>query len=168
METVIAKSKKTILAAYIIFIVFGAFFCMFGISALFFEETVIGTVILCVGLFCMGVGVGWTVYIAKKPKVYITFKEGKLYFWNGLICSPSEVDYCTSRNAGLDGAIINYGKLIISVHNTEYKLQFVEGVGNVVSNITALKAQFTAIEEMQKHIEEKKAVENPVQESEKG
>ncbi|MDE7083579.1 MAG: hypothetical protein K2O89_07775 [Clostridia bacterium] len=168
METEIAKTKKTMLAAYIIIIVCGAIFCLFGIFALIADEILFGAVALVVGLVCVGTGIVWTVYITKKPKVYITFKEGKFYFWNGLICSPSEVDYCSSRSAGIDGAIANYGKLIISVNHTEYKLPFVEGVGNVVSNITALKAQYIAIEEMQKHIAEKKSEEDPVQEDEKG
>ena len=74
-------------------------------------------------------------------------------------CSPSEVDYCTARSAGLDGAIANYGKLLISVRRTEYKLQFVEDVNNVVSVVNALKAQTMAVEEIQQHIAEKNTAE---------
>lgn len=165
METVIAKTKKSFMATYIVLIVCGAIFCLFGILGLILasgdtELLGFGIAGLLLGLFVLGVGVGWTVYLAKKPKNYITFKEGKFYFWNGVECSPSEVDYCTSRSAGLDGAIANYGKLIISVRHIEYKLQFVENVNNVVSTINALKAQAMAVEEIQQHIAEKDSAEN--------
>lgn len=159
METIIAKSKKTMLVAYVIILVCGVIFCAFGILSLIIAEPFIGALLSVVGLFLIGTGIGWTVYLAKKPKIYISFKEGKFYFWNGLECSPSEVDYCTARSAGLDGAIANYGKLLISVRRTEYKLPFVEDVNNVVSVVNALKAQTMAVEEIQQHIAEKNTAE---------
>ena len=164
METVIAKSKKTMVVLYIILLVLGVFLLLFSASDLIFPEykttKQYAVIFLIIGALFFGVGLGWTIYFARLPKVYITFSEGKMRLYNGLEFSPAEVDSCTSTHWGLDGAMYNYGKLTLSVINTVYKLKFVDNVTSVANNINALKAQFTAIEEVQKHIKEKQAAEN--------
>ena len=158
METVIAQPKKSLMASAIVFLILGVIFGIFAVSALLLsEEAFIGIILLVVGLVFLGAGIGWTVVFAKKPKAYITFGEGKFHFWNGIECSPSEVDYCNSSSWGLDGAIFNYGTLTISVRNTVYKLRFVKNLSNVVARINALKSECAAIEAAQRQIAEKNA-----------
>lgn len=160
METVIAKPKKSLIASYIILIVFGAIFAIIGVAALIFsDEPAIGAFLLSIGLLVMGAGIGWTVYFARLPKNYITFSEGKLRFYNGLECSPAEIDYCTASTWGLDGAIFNYGKLTMSVRSQELKFKFVVDVNAVSIKLNALKTECAAVESMKKYIDEKKAAE---------
>lgn len=164
METVIAKSKKNLLAAYIVFLVLGVVFCGIGAFLTVWladldTEIASGIIVIVCGVFLVSLGLGYVIYFARMPESFITIKEGKLHFWNGLECSPAEIDYCSSRGGGLDGAMFNYGRLIISVRHTEYKIRFVEDASGVVSKLNALKAQTMAVEEIQKHIAEKNAEE---------
>lgn len=157
METVIAKTKKSFMASYIVTIVFGAILLIFGLVFLLFAPNkFVSIVFIPLGAILLGGGIGWTVYFARLPKNCITFNDGKFRLYNGLEFSPSEVDFCNARSGFMDGGIYNCGTLIISVKNTQYKFKWVEGVEAVAVNINALKVQFTAIEEMQKHIAERK------------
>ena len=170
MEIEIAKIKKSYIACYIVVLVMGAVLLLTGalflIMGLSKTQMQYGVIFLVIGVLLTGIGIGWTVYFARLPKAYITFKEGKFYFWNGMVCSPAEIDYCNVRGGGIDGAIFNYGKLIISVGGKVYKLKFVEDVSNVASQITALKAQAMAVESMQQHIAERKLAEQREAENE--
>ncbi|MDE6597440.1 MAG: hypothetical protein K2K60_02240 [Clostridia bacterium] len=162
MEQVIAKKKSSLMASYIVLIVLGAIISIFGVSALILAPNkYLGAGLLAFGLIVLGAGLAWTIVFARFPKAYVTFKEGKLYLSKGgVVCSPSEVDYCRSSSYGLDGAIFNYGKLIVSVGHQEYKFWFVQNVSKAVSIINDLKAQATAIENAQKEIAARKATES--------
>ncbi len=162
MEEIIAKKKSSLMASYIILIVFGSIFTIFGVSALIFASNkALGGVLLAFGLIVLGAGLAWTIVFARFPKAYVTFKDGKLYLSKGgVVCSPSEVDYCHSTSYWLDGAIFNYGKLIVSVGHQEYKFWFVQNVSKAVSVINNLKAQYIAIESAQREIAERNAAEN--------
>lgn len=162
METVIAKTRKSFLASYIVIIVFGALLLIFGIATLLFfpDKRFMSVIFIPVGGALLGIGIGWTVYFSRLPKNCITFKEGKIRLHNGLEFSPAEINYCTGSTWGPHGAMWNYGTLIISVRNIEYKYKFVDDVETVASQINAIKAQFAAIEEVQKHIAERQATEN--------
>lgn len=171
METVIAKAKKGfMLGSYITILVIGALFFVFGGSAVIFgtEKSLrqIGVIIAVVGVFLTAAGLSWTIYLARLPKVYLSVKDGKLRFYNGLECSPSEVISCSARCDLMDGALYNCGKLMISVGNVLYKFKFVEGANNVAATINALKAQTMAVESMQQHIAERKLAEQGEAENE--
>lgn len=160
METEIAKTRRSMMAAYIVILVFGALIMICGLAMLIFSpDRFVAVVFLPIGALLLGMGIGFTVYFARLPKVCITMKDGKLRLHNGLEFSPSEIDYCTSSTWGLDGLMYNYGTLIVSVRHQEYKFRFVIDVNAVVTKLNALKAQSTAIEEVQKQIAERKAAE---------
>ncbi|MDE6667422.1 MAG: hypothetical protein K2K38_03625 [Clostridia bacterium] len=163
METVIAKTKKGLLAAYIIILVCGAIIFLSGMAFILFaplEEKFAGAYFLVLGGVFLGLGIGYTVYFARLPKNCITFKEGKMRLHTGFEFSPAEIDYCTGSTLWFDwGGFYRYGTLIISVKHQEYKYKFVADVEATASNIKALQAQFTAIAEVQRHIAEKKAAE---------
>ncbi len=162
METVLAKTKKGLMAAYIIIIVCGAIIFLCGMAFLLFapiEVKLTGLYFLVLGGVFLGLGIGFTVYFAKLPKNCITFSEGKMRLHNGLEFSPAEIDYCTGSTFWLNWGMYNYGPLTISVNHQEYKYKFVVDVEAAAARINALKTQFTAIEEVQKHIAEKKAAE---------
>ncbi|MDE7306017.1 MAG: hypothetical protein K2N33_01365 [Clostridia bacterium] len=154
MEEVIAKKKSSLMVSYIFLIVFGSIFTLFGVFVLVLAPNkILGVGVLAFGLVVLGGGIAWTVVFARFPKAYVTYKEGKLYLSKGgVVCSPSEVDYCRSNTYGIDGAIFNYGKLIISVGHQEYKFWFVRNVSNAVKRISELKAQSLAIENAQREI----------------
>ncbi len=163
METVIAKTKKSYLVCYIVILVCGVIMLLIGglylMLDLASDEFQFGVIFICIGVVFLGIGIFGTVWMARLPKNYITFKDGKFYFWKGLVCSPSEVDYCNCKGNGVDGAMFNFGRLIVSVGGTVYKMNFVEDANNVCAKINALKAQTMAVEEIQKHIADKKAEE---------
>ena len=117
-----------------------------------------GLYFLVLGGVFLGLGIGFTVYFAKLPKNCITFKDGKMKLHNGLEFSPAEIDYCTG-STWLNWGLYDYGPLVISVYGQEYKYKFVANVESVAANIKALKTQFAAIAEVQKHIAEKQAAE---------
>ena len=163
METVLAKTKKSLMAAYIIVIVCGGILFLCGMAFLLFapmEIKLSGLYFLLLGGVFLGLGIGFTVYFARLPKNCITFSEGKMRLHNGLEFSPAEIDYCTGSTFWINWGMYNYGPLTISVNHQEYKYKFVVDVEAVAARINALKTQFTAIEEVQKHIKEKQAAEN--------
>ena len=161
METVIAKTKKSFMALYIVVIVCGAIIVLGGAVVTFFapsEAKLSGIYFFVLGALLLGLGIGYTVYFARLPKNCITMKDGKMKLHNGLEFSPEEIDYCTG-STWLNWALYDYGPLVISVRGQEYKYKFVAQVEAVANNVKALKAQFTAIAEVQKHIAEKKSAE---------
>ena len=162
METVLAKTKKSFMAAYIIVIVCGAILFICGLAFVLFaplEMKFSGLYFLVLGGVFLGLGIGFTVYFAKLPKNCITFKDGIMRLHNGLEFTPAEIDYCTG-STWLNWGLYDYGPLVISVRGQEYKYKFVANVESVAANIKALKTQATAIAEVQKHIAEKKAAED--------
>lgn len=165
METVIAKSKKGILlASYITIMVVGVLFLLFGGFAVIFgvEKSLrqLGVMFAVLGVVFTAIGLGWTIHLARLPKICLTFKDGKLRFYDGFECSPSEIISCSARCGWMDGAMYNWGRLSVFVGNKEYIFKYVENASFVESNINSLKAQFAAIEEVQKHIAERQATEN--------
>ena len=161
METVIAKTKKSFMAAYIVAIVCGAIVFLCGAVFMIFApatEKFMAIYFFVMGALLLGLGIGYTVYFAKLPKNCITFKDGKMKLHNGLEFTPEEIDYCTG-STWLNWSLYDYGPLVISVRGQEYKYKFVAQVEAVANNIKALKAQATAIAEVQKAIAEKKAAE---------
>jgi len=161
METVIARTKKSIMGAYIFVLVLGAILVVFGLASLLFaSDKFMCEWFVSLGSVFLVLGIVFTVYFARLPKVCITFKEGKMRLHNGLEFSPAEIDYCTGSTLWFDWGLYNYGTIIISVKHQEYKYRFVVAVNSVVANINVLKTQFTALEEVQKHIAEKNAAEN--------
>ncbi len=157
METVIAKSKKSLMAGYIVIIVLGAIFIGAGAAILSLYDELIGGVVLGCGVLFLIVGIVWTVIIAKLPKNYVTFKDGKLHFSNGVECSPSELDYCDSRAWSMDSLIFGYGTLIVSVKRQVYKFRFAANVTNVINQLNQLKKEYILVESVQKQIAEKNA-----------
>ena len=158
MEEVIAKSAKTLyIVTYSIFLVFGII--VVGLGALLValvgetEPTIFGGVLIGLGAIIIIAGVAWLVYFTKMPSESdgfvgsmilpreLVLKDGKLYFRNGIVCVPTEVDYCKVKGMGLDGAMFDFGKLLISVNGKEFKLNFVCKTTAVVNRLFMLKAQ---------------------------
>lgn len=157
------------MAAYIVIIVCGVIIFLCGAVFLLFApapERFAGIYFFVMGALLLGLGIAYTVYFAKLPKNCITFKDDKMKLHNGLEFSPAEIDYCTGSTLWFDwGGFYRYGNLVISVHGQEYKYKFVAEVEATANNIKALKAQYAAIAEVQKHIAEKNAAEAQVAES---
>ncbi|MDE6001133.1 MAG: hypothetical protein K2G96_02285 [Clostridia bacterium] len=161
MEEVIVKRPANMLASYIVLIVFGAICSLFGAIALIAAPNKLLGLFLAFGLIFLGVGIAGTVVLARTPKAYVTYKDGKLFLSKGgAVCSPSEVDYCRSQSYWFYGVLFDYGKLIISVGGKEYCFRYVKNVTKAANIINNLKAQYTAIENAQKEIAARNAAEN--------
>lgn len=160
METVIAQKRSGIIAGYIVCIVLGALLTMFGGSALAFidrEIIYLGYIMLICGLLVLAEGIAFTVIIARIPKNVITLKDNKLYFCNGVVCSPSEVENWSTSVWGLDAVVFGYGKLTVRVKGQDYKFRFVADINTVTAKLGQLKNQYILVENMQKQIAERNA-----------
>ena len=168
MEEIIAKSAKSLyIVTYSIFLVFGIL--VVGLGALLValvgetEPTIFGGVLIGLGAIIIIAGVAWLVYFIKMSPDAIKLQDGKLYFRNGVVCAPTEVDYCKVKGMGIDGAMFDFGKLLISVNGKEFKLNFVYKTNEVVNRLFLLKAQST----VQANIEAKQNAEREVSAEEK-
>ena len=168
MEEIIAKSAKSLyIVTYSIFLVFGIL--VVGLGALLValvgetEPAIFGGVLIGLGAIIIIAGVAWLVYFIKMSPDAIKLKDGKLYFRNGVVCAPTEVDYCKVKGMGIDGAMFDFGKLLISVNGKEFKLNFVYKTNEVVNRLFLLKAQST----VQANIEAKQNAEREVSAEEK-
>ena len=163
MEEIIAKTaKKLYLIMYPICMVAGAIFT--GIGAYMAtadpeDMGVIGWTLFALGAVIVVMSIVYTIYFAKMPTNAITFKDDKLHFSNGTVCSPTEVNTCRAAGGGLDGAMFDFGKLFVTVNGKEFKIKFVQNVSGVVNRIYMLKAQY----EVKENIARQQATQQPAQ-----
>ena len=148
MEEVIAKSAKSLyIVTYSIFLVFGLILTAVGALTFSFvdeqEAVIFGGVFTALGAVLFIMSVAYLIYFIKMSPDAIKLKDGKLYFRNGVVGAPSEIDYCRAKGMGLDGAMFDFGKLFISVNGKEFKLNFVYKTNEVVNRLFLLKAQST-------------------------
>ncbi len=168
MEEVIAKSAKSLyIVTYSIFLVFGLILTAVGALTFSFvdeqEAVIFGGVFTALGAVLFIMSVAYLIYFIKMSPDAIKLKDGKLYFRNGVVGAPSEIDYCRAKGMGLDGAMFDFGKLFISVNGKEFKLNFVYKTNEVVNRLFLLKAQST----VQANIEAKQNSETEVSAEEK-
>lgn len=146
MEEVIAKTaKKLYLICYPIFIVIGAFFIGGGAFVLTQgndDLQVIGWMLTVLGAVMVVMSIVYIIYFAKMPANAITFRDDKLYFSNGTVCSPTEVNTCRAAGGGVDGALFDFGKLFVTVNGKEFKFKYIQHVGGAVNRLFMLKAQY--------------------------
>ena len=151
MEEIIAKRIGGILGLYITIIVFGALITLLSVVAFVFDSLSGGIYFLVMGTFLLGMGIGVTVWWTGVPKVFVKYADGKLYLSGGVVCSPSEVDFCTSCSYWT-----GYGSLVISVSNKQYKLKYSSRVDKAANRINEL----VAIDKAQREIAARNAAEN--------
>lgn len=144
MEEIIAKTaKKLYLIFYPIFMAFGAIFI--GVGAYLSTDSYydpFGWILIAMGAFIVICSIAYTIYFAKMPANAITFKDDKLYFSNGMVCSPAEINHCRATGMGPDGAIFDFGKVFVTVNGKEHKIKYVQNAGGAVSRIYMLIAQY--------------------------
>ncbi len=160
METVIAQKRSGIIAGYIVCIVLGAILTAgAGVALALISNDIIylGIIMLVCGLLVLVEGIVYTIIIAQLPESYITFKDNKLHFSNGIVCSPSEVENWTTSVWGLDALVFGYGKLTVRIKGQEYKFRFVADINTVTAKLGQLKNQYALVENMQKQIAERNA-----------
>lgn len=144
MEEVIAKTaKKLYLIFYPIFMIFGAIFI--GVGAYLETDEYFhpyGWILIALGIFIVICSIVYIIYFAKMPVKAITFKDDKLYFSNGTVCSPAEINHCRATGMGPDGAIFGFGKVFVTLNGKEFKLKYVQNADGAVSRIYMLIAQY--------------------------
>lgn len=165
MEEIIAKSARTPhLIIYSITLGISILFLPIGISLIVLSEGHEGIAfryfIVAIFLFVMIFSIIWLIYFAKMPREAIKFKDGKLYFRNGITCSPTEMYAFTAKSMGIDGALLGFGKLHINVNGLEFKLKYVCSAESVIKKLFMLKAEYSVKEHLanQKQIAEEQNV----------
>lgn len=102
----------------------------------------IGWIFLFMGMFLPVMSVIWLIYFIRLPQYAITYKDGKLYFRNKLICTPAELENFSNKGGGLDGALLSFGRLFVWVHGKRYKFNYVIDVDSVVRRLFVIKAEY--------------------------
>lgn len=147
MEEIIAKSVRTLyIVTYSISIALGAFIMLMGVfMTTIVPEDIVGIAwFVCVmGGVLIGASIAWLVYFCKMPQNAVTFRDGKLYFRNGTVCLPAEVDFIEAKTMLLDGALFNFGKLLVTVRGVRFQIKFVANSHAAANRIYMLKAQYT-------------------------
>lgn len=154
-EEIIARRIRGILGLYITVTVLGALITLTSVVLFVSREYFSGTYVLVCGFILLGMGIGMTVWWSTIPKVLIKFSDGKLYLSGGVVCSPSEVDFCTSCSYWT-----GYGFIVISVAQKQYKYKYASRVDKAANRINQLKAECIAIETAQREIAARNAEKN--------
>ncbi|MDE6597441.1 MAG: hypothetical protein K2K60_02245 [Clostridia bacterium] len=150
-EEIIARRIRGILGLYITVIVLGALITLVSIAPFVLRQWMEGIYFLVMGMLFLGMGIGITAWWSTIPRVLIKYSDGKLYLSGGVVCYPSEVDFCTSCSYWT-----GYGSLVISVAQKQYKFKYTSRVDKAANRINEL----VAIDKAQKEIAERKAAEN--------
>ena len=159
MEEKLGKSPRTTyIIAYSLFLASGLFFGAISVFAILMDNNPVefpawayfGSVF---GFVLAGVSIFLLIYFIRLPEYAITYKDGKLYFRNKLVCTPAELENFNSKGGGVDGAVFGFGRLIVVVNGKRYKFNYVNDVGGVVARLYAIKAEYT----VQQHIAQNKA-----------
>ena len=138
MEEIIARRKGGLLAIRL--------FCAV-IIAVFAIGIVIGAVtsgeiylIIPAGIFfaLFGVLIYMVIHVQKIPAVLITYNQGKLYFADGLECTPHELTNVTYKRVASRGIYYSWGTLNVTVNGTEHKYQYMADVVDVHDRLLEL------------------------------
>lgn len=159
MQEIIAKSAKTLyIVTYSIFLGFGAlivliFSMLVGNLGEINEPEALGFSIffIVMGVILIIASIIWLIYFIKMPVDAVKLCDGKLYFRNGIVCSPTELDNYSYKGGGVDGAIFDFGTLIITVKGNKFKLRFVKRAAAAVNRLHMLKAEYQVKEHIAKN-----------------
>lgn len=140
MGEVIARKREGLLALYIVTLIFVIAFIVGGNLSLRAVGNWTAGIWLIFVLEAFLIGVcGWVLIgILRTPQVMITYENGKLYFANGVECSPQEIASVNYRRAHARGISYRWGKLIVTVHGQEIKYNYVADVEQAHDRILAL------------------------------
>lgn len=146
-EEKFGKAVRTLyIVTYSILIVLSLFWS--GIGALICvalkEEGLLGIFFIVLGIIMLGLSIGYLVYFIRLPEYSITYKDGKLNFRNKLECTPDRLENIESRTWGLDGAIFDYGRIIVTVDGEKYKFNFISKPQEAVNRLYAIRNEYIA------------------------
>ena len=130
-EEVIAK-KANFIVGYTIFMAIGLIFTIVGIVVFIDpkDSSDLTTLICCIVgavIIVAAIVAGLTSYF-KSPKVFITYKDGKLHFADGTECYPYEIEHVLvnlTKNNGIESPT---GGLVITVQGRKIEYNGVKKV----------------------------------------
>ena len=163
MEEEVIAQKANLIAAYIFIMVLGLGCIVLGIVLNFTYDWAVMLFFLGIGLVFIVVSViGLLVYF-KMPKVYITYKDGKLHFADGTECYPYEIEHVLVNLTRTNGIESPTGGLVITVHGRKIDYKNVKKVKAVEKRLGELfylsrNAHLNQLAELEKS--EKAAEEN--------
>lgn len=147
-EEKFGKSVRTpYIVTYSIAIFLGLFLIGIGVISLLLisgKSSYFAIYWILLGCVLLGSGIGWLIYFILLPEYSITYKAGKLYFRNKLECTPDRMEYIESKKWGLDSAIFNYGRVIVTVGGKKYKINFVYNAQDAVNRLYAIRNEYVA------------------------
>lgn len=151
MEEKIGKSARTLYIVTYSIIIAVSMLLMVGLgaAAVAFGEP-FGWFLVGFGVILTGISIFWLVYFIKLPPYTVTYKDGILNFRNKVECTPAELDSYQPRSLGIDGALFNFGKLIVTIKGKVYKFNYVYEVNYVVQRLYAIKVEYTVKQDIAK------------------
>ena len=156
-------------------IVLGLAAVILGILLNFRYDWTIMLFFLGIGLLIIDAGLAGVIGYIKKPKIFITYKDGKLHFSDGTECYPHEIEHVLVKITSTNGIQSTTGGLVITVHGRKIAYRGVKKIKTVESRLGELfemsrKAYIQRLIELEKEAENNKEAdksgESPASDSE--
>lgn len=138
MEEEIVARKANLIWIYALIMAFGLAVMILGIFLNFSYDWTVMLFFLGIGLIFIAVGVIGLVVYLKMPKVYITYKDGKLHFADGTECYPHEIEHVLFNLTRTYGIESSMGGLVVTVHGRKIKYNNVKKIKAVESRLGEL------------------------------
>lgn len=161
-EEVVAK-KANFAVGFIIFMAIGLIITIVGIVGFINPKdssdlaTLIGFIVGA--LIIIAAMVAGLISYFKTPKVFITYKDGKLHFADGTECAPHEIEHVLVKITRTNGIESSTGGLVITVYGRKIEYNAVKKVKAVESRLEELynmsrKEYLLRLAELEKEAEE--------------
>lgn len=138
MEEIIARRKGGLLVIQLCFLVITAVFAI-GIAIGSVTSGEIYLIIAAVVFFALfGLLLYRIIQVQKIPAVLITYNQGKLYFADGLECTPHELTNVTYKRTASRGIQYSWGSIRVVVNGETHKFEYVADVVDVHDRLLEL------------------------------
>lgn len=119
MDEIIVAKKAKLLAAYIVFIVFGVALAAMGIVFWIRRNEILFLVFFGVlGLIFIAFAIWMIIKYKKTPAVFITYKDGLFTFADGTTCNPNEITHVLVKITRQNGIENSTGGLVITINGS--------------------------------------------------
>ena len=143
MEEEIVARKANYIPIYIFIMVLGLAVAITGMIANIdlakeYDDWTVLLFFLGVGLVIIAAGIIGLIVYLKMPKVFITYKDGKLHFSDGTECYPYEIEHVLINLTRTNGILSSAGGLVITVRGRKIKYNNVKKIKAVEDRLGEL------------------------------
>lgn len=163
MEEEIIAKKANFIVGFTIFMAIGLIFTIVGIVVFIDpkDSSDWATLICCIVgavIIIAAIVAGLSSYF-KSPKVFITYKDGKLHFADGTECYPYEIEHVLVKLTKTNGIESSTGGLVITVRGRAIEYNGIKKVKAVENRLKELyeisrNAYLKQLMELEKEAEE--------------